>query len=121
MFINGGNYKKLKLSNSENEMIELARKTLFEAPEPWKWCKKVDLMEPVLEFLKLSEKKEWIYVNKIMSFPLTLKSLAVTGDELMEAGIPNVQIGKVTNSIIEAIWNGRLKNDKDSILSFVSK
>lgn len=121
LFINGGNYKKLKLSNSENEMIELARKTLAETSKPWKWCKKVELMEPVLEFMKLNGMKQWSFAKKITVYPLTLKALAVTGEDLMAAGIPNTQIGRVVDSVIEEIWNDKLANSKEAILSFVSK
>ena len=120
MFINGGNYKKLKLPNEEAAIVELSKKLNSDAKDPWNVVKdKKEYVKVVQEFMKLTKNKNLKLVEKILEKPMTLKELDVTGEDLIEAGVKNIEIGKVVKNILEQIWNDKLKNKKDDILKFV--
>jgi tRNA nucleotidyltransferase/poly(A) polymerase len=120
MFINGGNYKKLKLPNEEVAIIELAKKLNSDVKDPWNVVKdKKEYVKVIQEFMKLTKNKNLKFVDKILEYPMTLKELDVTGEDLIESGVKNIEIGKVTKNILEQIWNDKLKNKKDDILKFV--
>jgi tRNA nucleotidyltransferase/poly(A) polymerase len=121
LFVNGGNYKKLKLPNEEDAIIELARKLTGEIITPWLFVKNKNYVEFVKSFMEQTNHKNLNVVTKILKYPMTLKELEVTGDDLIEFGIQNVNIGKITNKILEAIWTGDIKNTKDDILKFLDK
>ncbi len=120
MFINGGNYKKLKLPNEEAAIVELSKKLNSDVKDPWNVVKdKKEYVKVIQEFMKLTKNKNLKTVEKILEKPMTLKELDVTGEDLIEAGVKNIEIGKVVKNILEQIWNDKLKNKKDDILKFV--
>jgi tRNA nucleotidyltransferase (CCA-adding enzyme) len=119
MFINGGNYKKLKLPNEEVAIIELAKKLNSDVKDPWIVVKNKDHVKIVEEFMKLTKNKNLKLVEKILEKPMSLKELDITGEDLLSAGVKNIEIGKVVKNILEQIWNDKLKNKKDDILKFV--
>lgn len=120
MFINGGNYKKLKLPNEEAAIVELSKKLNSDVKDPWNVVKdKKEYVKVIQEFMKLAKNKNLKMVEKIIEKPMTLKELEVTGEDLIEAGVKNIEIGKVVKNILEQIWNDKLKNKKDDILKFV--
>lgn len=120
MFINGGNYKKLKLPNEEVAIIELAKKLNSDVKDPWNVVKdKKEYAKIIQEFMKLTKNKNLKLVDKILEYPMTLKELDVAGEDLIESGVKNIEIGKVVKNILEQIWNDKLKNKKDDILKFV--
>lgn len=120
MFINGGNYKKLKLPNEEVAIIELAKKLNSDVKDPWNVVKdKKEYVKIIQEFMKLTKNKNLKLVDKILEYPMTLKELDVAGEDLIESGVKNIEIGKVVKNILEQIWNDKLKNKKDDILKFV--
>lgn len=60
-------------------------------------------------------------VKKIMdeNACLSLKSLAVTGDDLIALGYkPGKEIGQQLQTLLDAVIDGALPNDKDTLLSF---
>lgn len=121
LFVNGGNYKKLKLPNEEATIIELAKKLNGEITTPWLFVKNKNYVEFIKTFMEQTNHKNLTVVTKILKYPMNLKELEVTGDNLIEVGIQNVNIGKITNKILEAIWMGDIKNTKDDILKFLDK
>jgi len=120
MFINGGNYKKLKLPNEESAIVELSKKLNSDVKDPWNVVKdKKEYVKFIQEFMKLTKNKNLKTVEKILEKPMILKELDVTGEDLIESGVKNIEIGKVVKNILEQIWNDKLKNKKGDILKFV--
>ena len=53
---------------------------------------------------------------------LTLKTLAVSGRDLMELGIaPGPGLGLILNSLLESVLSGELPNDREALLAAVSR
>ncbi len=53
---------------------------------------------------------------------LSLKTLAVKGDDLKEIGIaPGKEMGRILNLLLEQVVDGTLPNDKATLLAFVCK
>ena len=53
---------------------------------------------------------------------LTLKTLAVSGRDLMELGIaPGPGLGLILNSLLESVLSGELPNDWEALLAAVSR
>lgn len=52
-------------------------------------------------------------------FPKTLKELKVNGEDIMKLGFQGPEISKVFESILIAIFDGTIKNDKKSIIKFL--
>ena len=51
--------------------------------------------------------------------PLTLRQLAVSGNDLRELGfVPGPDMGKVLNEMLESVIAEQLKNDKQTLLDF---
>jgi len=121
LFINGGNYKKLKLPNEEAFIIELSRKLNYNIKEPWLIVKNKNYLQFVKTFMEQTNHKNVNLIKRIFEYPMSLKELAVTGDDLLDVGIRNVDIGKTTNNILSAIWEDKLKNLKPDIINFVNK
>lgn len=119
LFVTGGNYKALKLPNEEVAIIELAKKLNQNIKDPWVFVKNKNHAEFVKYFMEYTKHKNLDLVNKILKYPMNLKELDVTGEDLLSAGVKNVNIGSVVKNIIEQIWNDKLKNDKEEILKFV--
>jgi len=53
--------------------------------------------------------------------PLSLKQLAVRGDELIKAGCPKEQTGKVLENLLLSCAVGQVKNEKENLISFAIK
>ncbi len=121
MFLNGGNYKRLKLPNEESNIIELAKKLNGKIESPWLIKDIKRNIDYVRTFMKLINHKNLKIVDKIISYPMSLKELDITGNDLLENGVKNIEIGKVTNQILEMIWNDKIQNKKSDILKFINK
>lgn len=121
LFINGGNFSALNLPLNDQAVIKMARQLNAKEQNPWLWVKNSkNLLFPTLEFLKVTKSSVTEYAEKILDYPMTLKELDVTGEDLMTAGIQNVEIGKTTNKILEAVWTGDITNNKHSILRWLN-
>jgi tRNA nucleotidyltransferase (CCA-adding enzyme) len=61
-------------------------------------------------------------VDRYQSLPIKQqRELAVNGSDLLEAGIPaGPSIGRYLHRILVAVLDGKVNNDKDSILTFLS-
>lgn len=53
--------------------------------------------------------------------PKSLKDLPVNGRDLMNLGLKEKQISNAFNNIIDNIFNGSLKNSRDSIINFLNQ
>ncbi len=58
---------------------------------------------------------------KAEGVPLTLKQLAVRGDELIAAGCPKERTGKVLEKLLLACAVGQVRNDKAKLVSYAQK
>lgn len=54
-------------------------------------------------------------------FPKSLKHLAIKGDDLVSLGFKDKEIGEKFDLILSNIFNHEIKNERDSILEFLSK
>ena len=52
---------------------------------------------------------------------LTLRSLAVNGNDLMELGYQGRQIGQKLNALLEQVLDGTLPNEKTALLGAAEK
>ena len=53
---------------------------------------------------------------------LSLKSLAVSGDDLLTLGMtPGPQVGKLLNELLEQVADGALSNDRNALLQYARK
>lgn len=53
---------------------------------------------------------------------LSLKSLAISGDDLLGLGMaPGPQMGQLLNNILEQVADGELKNDRAALLTYAKK
>ncbi len=69
------------------------------------------------ELQKLKQLIRQIETEKLC---FNLKSLAVSGNDLIEIGVPKGrEIGEVLQQVLKNVIDGNLKNDKQEILSFV--
>ena len=52
---------------------------------------------------------------------LSIKDLAVNGHDMMALGITGTQIGAALNTLLDAVLDGQLPNEKDALLRFVTE
>lgn len=53
---------------------------------------------------------------------LTLKELAVSGRDVMAAGIaPGPEVGRVLAGLLERVLNGELPNERDTLLKWITR
>ena len=51
--------------------------------------------------------------------PITIKGLAINGNELMELGFKGPELGNQLSSIFEAVLRLKIENNKENILKFI--
>lgn len=51
----------------------------------------------------------------------SLKDLAVTGRDITALGFSGPAVGEILHSLLEAVMNGRVSNERDQLLAFVTK
>lgn len=76
-----------------------------------------EMIAEELKRLDITEEK----LNAIIAAgePFEVKDLAVNGNDIMASGYKGREIGIVLNSILEKVIDGELKNDRESIISFL--
>ena len=52
---------------------------------------------------------------------LSIKDLAVNGHDMMALGITGTQIGVALNTLLDAVLDGQLPNEKDALLAAAKK
>jgi tRNA nucleotidyltransferase (CCA-adding enzyme) len=52
---------------------------------------------------------------------VSTKTLAINGNDLLARGYKGKQIGKALSMLLDAVINGELENDKDSLLLYLDK
>lgn len=50
-----------------------------------------------------------------------MKQLAVNGKDLTEMGLSGPAVGQVLHMLLEAVIDGRLPNERETLVSFVSQ
>ena len=118
LFIDGGNPSKMSPTGEYTYFLQLA-KNLESNKHPVDYIRSSKDVESVASLKQFFSHDILNKINKILKMPMTSSQLAVTAEELMGIGIPQVKLGMVIKSIMKAVYDGNIKNDHDSIISFV--
>ncbi len=51
----------------------------------------------------------------------SLKQLAVNGNDLLHLGLSGPEVGRTLQTLLERVMDGRLPNDRETLLSAVGK
>lgn len=124
MFSTIGDFSILKLPTHLVELIELFRNVTSlkmcpaESKEPWEW---IGLLKPKLHLVAAILPEFMPLVDKMIATPLTTKELAVSGGELMAAGLKGKEIGEAQRKMLSALWNEHAANTKESLMGCLQK
>lgn len=121
--------KRLKLSNAQiqafKNLVELKDMPISTAIEQKRLLQRCKVPFEVLGSLltvyhgvtpELLETLQHLFETECLS----LKQLQVSGQDLLDLGIPSQQIGNVLNQLLEEVVEERLPNDKDILLSWLT-
>ena len=69
---------------------------------------------------ELDEIKEYAYKLKML-YPLKLDDLAINGEDLKKLGYANKMIKLELEHVLELIFDDKINNDKEDIISYLKK
>jgi len=122
-FLKGGNLSVMKPEAIHSKILDVAKKTFFTDAAPFTFIGNMKPTLPILFNVAL-ELDEAVAekVRKMMNTPLTAKELAVGGEEIASfLGVkPGKEIGEAQRVMLSALWNGRVKNNRDELLNLVA-
>jgi len=83
---------------------------------------KMNKISPIsIESLVLSDfLKDIILSMKMGEFPLTMKDIAINGDDLLTMGYKGKKIGQILTDILITIYKQDIKNKKEDILQYIN-
>jgi tRNA nucleotidyltransferase/poly(A) polymerase len=122
-FLKGGNLSVMKPEAIHSKILDVAKKTFFTDAAPFTFIGNMKPTLPILFNVAL-ELDEAVAekVRKMMNTPLTAKELAVGGEEIASfLGVkPGKEIGEAQRVMLSALWDGRVKNNRDELLNLVA-
>jgi tRNA nucleotidyltransferase/poly(A) polymerase len=124
MFAVQGDFSVLKMPTHIVELIELFRNVAkmktdpSNAKEPWEFVGLLKHKLPLIVAIvpELSE-----LIGKMIVTPLLPKELAVSGGDLLAAGMKGKEIGEAQRKMLSALWNDKVSNTKEELMSFLQK
>jgi tRNA nucleotidyltransferase/poly(A) polymerase len=120
-FLNGGDIKVLKAEMKHHQILTLAKNTFFSTVSPHLYAGQKKQMLPLLFYVALrfdSITAEKIY--KMIHMPLHPKELLLGGGEISQMfQVKGIQIGKIQEALLEALWEGKVKNTKEDLIQYV--
>jgi tRNA nucleotidyltransferase/poly(A) polymerase len=122
-FLKGGNIAVMKPEAIQVKFLEVAKKTFFSEEPPFTFIGNMKPLLPIL-FAVAIELDESVAekVRKMMDTPITVKELAVGGEEIASfLGVkPGKEIGMAQRMMLAALWEGSVKNNRDELLNLVA-
>jgi hypothetical protein len=113
--------KVLKPELKHHQILTLAKNTFFSTVPPHLYVReKKHLLRIILSVaIKIdSVTAEKIY--KMLQSPLHPKELLLGGGEISQMfQVKGIQIGKIQEALLEALWEGKIKNTKEELIQFV--
>lgn len=120
LFFNGGDMNKAKIPTELQDYVRLARD--FAGPTlPFEYVgKHKDKVDTIANFFKAaSNEKLASKASKATNVAVTPKDLAISGQDLMNAGLKGKQIGEIMREMLQLIWLGKLENTPEGLSEFV--
>lgn len=119
LFINGGNYSRLKTANDISTAIQLARSLKTQDP-----LKVMFNNGRYLQYLKDAFKSmgDESLINKLNSLegvPLAAKDLAISSQYLMDNGYVGPRLGSLQKNMINEIYLRHIKNDEADLKNYL--
>jgi len=65
--------------------------------------------------------KDTVSYMKSHNIPFSLKNVPVNGNDLMDLGLKGKEIGDAFVMVLNAIYEGSLKNEREPILDYLKK
>jgi len=124
MFAVMGDFSVLKMPTHIIELIELFRNVAkiqtdpANAKEPWEF---VGLLKHKLPLIVAIVPELTELVGKMIVTPLLPKELAVSGGDLLAAGMKGKEIGEAQRKMLSALWNNKVSNNKEELMAFLQK
>ena len=120
-FLKGGDIKVLKPELKHHSILLLAKNVFFSKVSPFLYVReKKHLLHIIFSVaIKIdSVTAEKIY--KMLQSPLHPKELLLGGGEISQMfQVKGIQIGKIQEALLEALWEGRVKNTKEDLIQYV--
>lgn len=124
MFAKGGEKGFLKLHPNLPkpylDHLQLLRNIVDDEKEPWEYIGSHKLKIPLVA--KIAHALTDVFgaepvklARKMQEIPILPKELAIGGMELMDLGLRGKEIGLAQRDILSALWNGKIKNNKEDI------
>lgn len=124
LFWNKGKYENMKMPNKQMELLETYKRLELLKNTGKLICpRSFQNKTLLLEIMEIAKRFSWsIYftVEKVVSNPMCLKELEVTGEDFMQMEIQPVKIGEMVNTIIHLIFEGKLRNKREELISFIN-
>ena len=121
MFINGGEYEKLKPSSEIINAINLARRLVDQDPLKVMYKNKKYLQVMDDAFKTIGDSKLIEKIRSLEGVPLENKDLAVNSEYLMSLGYQGQKLGELQKAFINAIYNKEIANDEQELKSYLDK
>lgn len=111
----GTDEKKIKRWLSKVGEAQL--RDLVEVKRADKLAQNPKMTQPELEKLNITESLIDIILSK--GEPFSVKDLAVNGNDLIALGYKGKEIGECLNTILNAVIDGKVENDKSKLIVFI--
>lgn len=119
LFLNGGDFSRMKPSTEVSTAITLARN--LEKGDPLKVMFKNEKYLPIIgeAFRSIGDPNLMNKVRKLDGVPLAAKDIAISSEYLMSLGYQGPTLGQIQKKIIEAIYNKEIQNTESSIKNYL--
>lgn len=119
LFINGGNFERMKPSTDVMTAITLARK--LTNSDPLSVMFKNERYLPVLTdaFKTIADPTLMDKLRKLYEVPLVNKDLKISSEYLMSKGYSGPRLGAIQKKLIEEIYNKNIANNENDIKHYL--
>ena len=119
LFLNGGDFSRMKPSTEVSTAITLARN--LEKGDPLKVMFKNERYLPIIgeAFRSIGDPNLMNKIRKLDGVPLAAKDIAISSEYLMSLGYRGPTLGQIQKKIIEAIYNKEIQNTESSIKNYL--
>lgn len=124
-FLEGGDFNIMKPDVMCIKMLELAKNIHSSLKPPHNYIGSLKEQLPILleVFRKIGNNQIVDKIQSMMELPITAKELAIKGEEIITVlnivnAKDNRKIGIAQKAMLDAIWNGELKNEKHALVAF---
>jgi hypothetical protein len=119
LFLNGGNFERMKPSTEVKTAITLARALV--TGDALKVMYRNGRYLQVLKdaFRSIADPILVDKLNKLEGVPLEAKDLAISSDYLMNKGYEGPKLGSIQKTLIDEIYHKHIKNDETSIKNYL--